>query len=159
MPLLEKAYTKLDVNYDRISGGQGAEGLRRLTGQPTYYFQHKGQDMQAIHTYFASKNYPMTSGCCAGGTDTADGMTNGHAFTLLDVVKLDGGPVLAKMRNPWGRGEKYKGDFSDDSSLWTDAWKKQVNFKKADDGVWFTPYSNYLANFDTSSVALTDTWA
>ena len=36
MPILEKAYAKLDVNYDRIAGGWGKEGLRTLTGQPTH---------------------------------------------------------------------------------------------------------------------------
>jgi hypothetical protein len=34
MPLLEKAYAKLDQNYDRIIGGIGLEGLRTLTGMP-----------------------------------------------------------------------------------------------------------------------------
>lgn len=35
MPLLEKAYAKLDVNYDNIVAGWGKEGLRTLTGMPT----------------------------------------------------------------------------------------------------------------------------
>jgi hypothetical protein len=37
MPLIEKAYAKLDQNYDRIIGGLGAEGLRTLTGMPTIW--------------------------------------------------------------------------------------------------------------------------
>ena len=36
MPLMEKAYAKLDVNYDNIVGGWGQEGLRTLTGMPTF---------------------------------------------------------------------------------------------------------------------------
>lgn len=35
MPLMEKAYAKLDQDYQRIIGGWGFEGLRTLTGMPT----------------------------------------------------------------------------------------------------------------------------
>lgn len=34
MPLLEKAFTKFNLNYDRISGGDGLEALRTLTAMP-----------------------------------------------------------------------------------------------------------------------------
>lgn len=34
MPLLEKAFAKLDQNYDRIIAGWGQEALRTLTGMP-----------------------------------------------------------------------------------------------------------------------------
>jgi len=37
MPLLEKAYAKLDQNYERIISGNGLEALRTLTGMPTTY--------------------------------------------------------------------------------------------------------------------------
>jgi hypothetical protein len=40
MPLLEKAYAKLHLNYDRIVGGSGAEGLRTLTGMPVVDINH-----------------------------------------------------------------------------------------------------------------------
>jgi len=35
MPLLEKAYAKLNQNYDRIAWGRGSEAIRTLTGAPT----------------------------------------------------------------------------------------------------------------------------
>lgn len=41
MPLLEKAYAKLNGNYDRIEWGSGFESLRQLTNKPVYYFNHK----------------------------------------------------------------------------------------------------------------------
>lgn len=46
MPLLEKAYAKLDQNYDRIVGGFGVEGLRTMTGMPThdYWFRNYPKD-------------------------------------------------------------------------------------------------------------------
>ena len=56
-----------------------------------------------------------------------DGLVSGHAYSLLDVAELKdaSGNVahkIAKMRNPWS-SEGYNGAFSDESSLWTDAWK------------------------------------
>jgi hypothetical protein len=40
MPLLEKAYSKFNGNYDRIEWGSGFESLRQLTAMPTFYYKH-----------------------------------------------------------------------------------------------------------------------
>jgi len=58
------------------------------------------------------------------------------------------------MRNPWSK-ESYNGKFSDKDSSWTDAWKKQVDLKVADDGVFFMPYANYQKFFQATSVGFT----
>lgn len=83
-------------------------------------------------------------------------MTSGHAYSLLDIAELkQGGKVvhkIAKMRNPWSK-EGYNGKWSDKDSSWTDDWKKQVNLKVADDGVFWMPYENYQTYFDSTSVA------
>jgi len=58
MPLIEKAYAKLDVNFDNIVGGWGVEGLRTLTGYPTHNVWF-GEDttkevMEPIHKYWSA---------------------------------------------------------------------------------------------------------
>lgn len=58
----------------------------------------------------------MTTTCCS---QVIWGLITGHAYTLLDVVDVDGGVTLAKIRNPWS-SEKYVGPYSDKSSEWTD---------------------------------------
>lgn len=35
MPLLEKAYAKLNQNYDRLNGGMPMEALRIMSGMPS----------------------------------------------------------------------------------------------------------------------------
>lgn len=129
MPLLEKAYAKLDQNYDRIVGGWGKEGLRTLTGMPVMNFwndQYQPEYLIPIYKSFAAKNYPMTAGCCTGGS--VYGLVAGHAYTFLDIQELkdsDGAVqhTIAKLRNPWAT-ELYTGPWKDSDPNWTDAWKK-----------------------------------
>lgn len=159
MPLLEKAYAKLDQNYDRIIGGFGIEGLRTLTGMPTVWMKHdlsKKGTVEPFHRFFAKHHYPMTAACCRGGG--ADGLISGHAYTLLDVVDLVDGRgrvkhTLAKMRNPWG-SESYHGQWSDNDASWTREWRKQVGLVKANDGVFYMPYDNFLNYYEWIAAAM-----
>lgn len=126
MPLLEKAYAKLHQNYDRIIGGNGDEALRALTGMPTVNLRQdlsKKATMLPNHKYFASKNFPMTTGCCRQVSGGIDGLISGHAYSLLDIAELKNtaGQVvhtLAKVRNPWA-SEHYTGKWRDDDPGWT----------------------------------------
>ena len=106
-----------------------------------------------IHKFWASKNWPSTAGCCRnGGTD---GLIAGHAYSLLDVAKLKGGPRIAKVRNPWNK-ESYHGKFKDSDPIWDShpEWKKQVNLQKADDGIFWMPYKTFVSYYQYSTVAM-----
>lgn len=37
---MEKAFAKLNQNYDRIQGGSGYESLRMLTNMPVFRYEH-----------------------------------------------------------------------------------------------------------------------
>lgn len=57
------------------------------------------------------------------------GIVNYHAYTPIsvfrDVQASDGNSYnLVEVRNPWA-SNKWKGDFSKDSKLWTDELKKK----------------------------------
>lgn len=154
MPLLEKAYAKLDQNYDRLAGGNGNEGMRTITGMPTNLLNNRGavsgKEMYHIHKWLASHDYPMTAACCVGGS--VDGLISGHAYALLDVhdVTLANGQktTLAKLRNPWGR-EHYKGPWSDSSSEWkhNPGVKSQVHYVDANDGIFYMPYKLFIQKY------------
>lgn len=154
MPLLEKAYAKLDQNYERIIGGMGYEGLRTLTGMPTYYISHgKGSDKAGSWKTLkalAGKNFPMTTPCCHNGGKY--GLVSGHAYTLLDVLALSDGTKLAKVRNPWS-SERYNGPWSDSSSKWTEKFKKEAGWKKSNDGAFFLPFDTYVTYYWGASVS------
>lgn len=150
MPLFEKAYSKFNGNYDRIEWGSGFESLRQLSGKPTYYIQHKEakeleNDEFALFHKFSKENYPMVISCCdvPKGANAPDGLQNAHAYTLLDVVEIEKGVKLAKIRNPWSK-EGYNGAWSDDDPKWTPELLKKVGHEKANDGVFFMPFHNFL---------------
>jgi len=144
MPLLEKAYAKLDGDYERIVAGMPYEGLRTLTGMPTTYVSlKKGKDSDNTYKLLkklADKNYPMTAPCCNGGY--YKGLVSGHAYTLLNVLELSTGEKLARVRNPWSQGE-WKGDWSDSSSKWTAALKEEAGYVNANDGQFFMPFKTF----------------
>jgi len=162
MPLLEKAFAKLNGNYDRTEGGSGFEVLRQLTNKPVFYMMHnkiaerhisEDQMFNFFHKMH-QEDYPMTVGCC--NTNPApDGLISGHVYTLLDTVELDG-VKLAKVRDPWS-SESYSGPWSDsDTSIWTEDRLARAGHTLGDDGVFFMPFGNYMAPayFDASTVTI-----
>ena len=53
------------------------------------------------------------------------------------------GERLVKIRNPWG-AEGYKGDWSDNSDLWTDQAKQEAGWvNDKGDGVFFMTVEDY----------------
>ena len=73
------------------------------------------------------RNYLMGASSPAGtDTDTsALGIVQGHAYSILDVVTIDGFK-LVQLRNPWGSGAEWTGDWSDDSDKWNERRKKEA---------------------------------
>jgi hypothetical protein len=73
-------------------------------------------------------------------------LVGAHAYTTIGVLTLSNGTKLVKMRFPWG-GEKFNGPWHDGDSKWTDQFKKEANFRKANDGVFSMPIAAYRAGF------------
>ena len=144
VPLLEKAYAKMNGCYKAISGGQIEEAILDLTGAPTlvYHFDaptFNARSMWADLMSFRAKHLPM--GC--GTTSSAVGIIGMHAYSILDVREVrgvsfdffsdairngthgnvsgftdfDGTVRLLRIRNPHGKGE-WRGSFSDGDAIW-----------------------------------------
>ena len=95
-----------------------------------------------------------------GGNDTqtnASGLTLGHAYTVLGTKKLSTGQRLVQIRNPWGGGEKWVGDWSDSSSKWTDELKKEVNLEVKSDGIFWISIEDYTSMFGDTQIAFDPT--
>lgn len=166
LPLLEKAYAKLNQNYDRIIGGDASVALRDLTGLPVYTINpERDGAFEEIHGYNQA-NYPIVTGCCkkagtkiAGKVETSGsyGLVSGHAYSLLNSAVV-GGEKLVKVRNPWA-SEMYTGPWSDsDNTKWTAEATKALNHTSVDDGSFWLPFAIYKENFDGLAVAPDGLW-
>jgi len=82
-----------------------------------------------------------------GGDDVNSngGIVQSHAYSILDVREVDGHKLL-KMRNPWGEGE-WKGAWSDGSRDWTTRMKRLLDYKDADDGIFWMSFADFTSEF------------
>jgi len=101
--------------------------------------------------------FPMVAGSNGSATGkTAFNAVAGHAMTVLGVVKLSNGTKLVRMRNPWGHYD-YNGPYSK-ASDWTAAEKKDAKWTSADDGIFFTPITDWIKIFGYFEVAHVKEW-
>lgn len=87
-------------------------------------------------------------------TIRADGLVNGHAYSLLSVEEF-GSIRLVKLRNPHGPGTpghstEWNGPWSDDSDRWTmhPTIAQSVGHEKIHDGIFWMEFSDFVDTFD-----------
>ena len=130
-------------------------------GVPAEAYQH--DEVEDAEEFFAMlesadhRNFIMMAASHGEGENrNAEGIISGHAYSLISIHKVQsrGQEVrLLRLRNPWGSGE-WEGDWSDDSPLWTEALKRQVNFRGADDGIFYIELQDYLLHFSWTSISV-----
>mmetsp|Transcript_9885 Transcript_9885/g.30672 ORF Transcript_9885/g.30672 Transcript_9885/m.30672 type:complete len:214 (-) Transcript_9885:45-686(-) len=92
---------------------------------------------------------------CAGGAKEVQGLVSGHAYSVLDCVKLVSGAKLIQLRNPWGAGE-WSGAYSDKDAS-TARWMETAGLSMlgrkvdADDGKFWMSVGDFVANFSNMS--------
>jgi Calpain family cysteine protease len=166
--LLEKAWAKVHKGYLNINDGSVNECLRDLTGAPTETIKVSDPNIWDIISKSLEKKFIMTAGSCDdSGRDVLSsiGLTGIHTYTVLDQVevfvegynksrlaekndpRLDNRfRKLIKMRNPWSKGE-WKGDWSENSHLWSESLKKKLGYKKDETGVFFMDFNDFKKYF------------
>lgn len=95
---------------------------------------------------------------CGGGNLHIDedeyarvGLRPRHAYSVMDVRDEGNQLRLVKLRNPWGHFS-WKGDWSDDSSLWTAELKTMLMPRGADEGVFWMCFQDVIKYFDSIDV-------
>ena len=77
-----------------------------------------------------------------------------HCYTIIKVceAKVKGQTVrLLQLRNPWGKQE-WNGAWSDQSSVWTTALRKELGSVIADDGFFFITLDDFVKNFKFTNI-------
>jgi calpain-15 len=111
--LLEKAWAKINGNYENTILGTVAEAIRALTGAPIFFHDHESED--DIWTIIKNSDRSKYVICASAGKKEKSsdeymemGLVSNHAYAIIwaDEIDTDDGKVkLMKMRNPWGHKE------------------------------------------------------
>ena len=160
VPLIEKAWAKVNGGYVNIIGGLTGEAFEYLIGIGSMMYDTLNLNQKDKNEYICEiiknvqigdKNNCLMS-CSTNCNMNLDpvGLVSGHAYSLLSfhqITTSQGKTVyLFKVRNPWSHFE-WKGDWSDKSKLWDDNTKKQVNFLDKDDGTFFISDKDFFNYF------------
>ncbi|XP_076319430.1 uncharacterized protein LOC143230187 isoform X2 [Tachypleus tridentatus] len=121
VPLIEKAVAKLHGCYEALVSGRAIEGLSTLTGAPC-------------------ESIPLQS----SSVPNEEGIDEDLIWAQLLSSRSAG---LVRLRNPWGH-YSWRGDWSDECSLWTSELREMLMPHGADEGVFWMSFSDMLRYFD-----------
>ncbi|ROT38139.1 calpain clp-1 [Sodiomyces alkalinus F11] len=154
VPLLEKAYAKAHGDYASLIGGWIGEALEDLSGGVTSEILVSDiLDTESFWDELARVNDEFLFGCSTGllecGYGDRDGISEGHAYVLMEAKTLKSGQRLLKLRNPWGKIRKgiWEGAWSDGSKEWTPDAQAELNHMFGNDSSFWISYEDFLNKF------------
>lgn len=159
--LLEKVWAKKYGCYYDIQAGFAEEALTDLTGAPCEIVTIDDPNGWEKVKEADALQYVITAGCVGTGVAAEDaanyarlGLIVDHAYAVISAkeIQVSGRQVkLLKIRNPWGRFE-WSGNWSDNSPLWTDEAKRQVDYSNAADGTFWMSYEDFQKYFESFTI-------
>lgn len=155
VPLIEKAYAKAHGDYGSLAGGWIGEGLEDLSGGvTTELFTSDILDVDEFWENEMSRvNQEFLFGCSTGvlehGYGNRNGISEAHAYVVMDARTLKSGQRLVKLRNPWGKIRKglWEGPWSDGSKEWTTEVQDELGHKFGSDSVFWISYEDLIQKY------------
>ena len=134
--LLEKAMAKYYGTYSALETGFVHFALQDLTGGESEAISisqsSRGSNKQLFWTKLIKyRRNKYLLGASTVSSDSADreildsGLVFGACYTILQIFEFDGLKLL-QLRNPPGDHGEWKGDWGDDSPLWTRRMKSKI---------------------------------
>ncbi|GKU17013.1 unnamed protein product [Fusarium langsethiae] len=139
VPLFEKAYAKA---HD-LSGGVTTE---LLTSDILDIDEFWDKEMSRVNEEFL---FGASTGLLEHGYGERNGISEGHAYVVLDARTLKSGQRLVKLRNPWGKVRKgiWEGAWSDGSKEWTAEVQEEIDHKFGSDSVFWISYEDLIRKY------------
>ncbi|EOO01398.1 putative calpain family cysteine protease protein [Phaeoacremonium minimum UCRPA7] len=155
VPLIEKAYAKAHGDYACLTGGWIGEALEDLSGGVTTELlasdildteEFWNNELSRINQEFL---FGCSTGLLDGGYGNRDGISEGHAYVIMEARTLKNGTRLLKLRNPWGKIKKgnWEGAWSDGSKEWTTEVQEEINHSFGGDSTFWISYEDLLRKY------------
>ena len=137
-------------------------GFIHLCGVPSVSYKHilyknkKAELWNAIKTAFKN-DHILTTGTEEKGKAEelqSNGLLGGHCYTIVNAVEVKAKGFnyqLLQLRNPWGKQE-WNGAWSDNSSMWTPALRKELNSVVENDGYFYISIDDFIRYFKFSNI-------
>ena len=161
--VLEKAWAKCNRSYEDIIPGNSADAFAFLSPAPFNTYYHNAETRPMLFetiTEANKKGYIVLADItetAATNLETLSklGLITNHAYTVINsavLKKSNGAEIkLLKMKNMWGTNE-WVGDWSDNSSKWTQEFKKEVGLEPKQEGIFWISYEDYLQFYTTTHI-------
>ena len=161
VPLIEKAYAKYYGSYAFLERGAVHLALEDLTGGQSeeIFLSSAGRGANRailwnqILGYYKNKFLlgAATIAASAADRETLDsGLIFGATYVIYQVREEDGQKIL-QLRNPPQYSDEevteWKGDFSDNSPMWTKRLKKKLGWQQTDDGTFWMSFDDFIIAF------------
>ncbi|XP_078236225.1 calpain-12 [Pogona vitticeps] len=163
MPLLEKAYAKLNGSYEAMNGGYMNEAFVDFTGGIGETIPLKTPNLKLFKTIEAVLNKSSLMGAYISVTtsndreaQTSQGLVKGHAYSITGIHKLyfdDRQVRLLRLRNPWGHRE-WNGRWIDNSPLWgavAPELREKLHVQRRDGEFWMQ-LIDFIQYFDVLEI-------
>lgn len=157
VPLLEKAYAKYHGGYAVLEHGYVHHALKDLTGAESeqLFLAQASRGARKKKLWKQLLEYKKNHFLMGAGTitsETADheildtGLVFGACYVIYDIQSIHGHHLI-KLRNPPGDHAEWRGDWGDESPLWTRQLKKKLGWTAEDDNTFWMSFDDFCNAF------------